>query len=45
LIAQGLKAPGFQYRSKKHGLLAQFDQKRTFIRAIGMSALCQSGHR
>jgi 3-(3-hydroxy-phenyl)propionate hydroxylase len=25
LIAQGLKAPGFQYRSKKHGLLAQFD--------------------
>src|SRR5689334_21674006 len=25
LIAQGLKAPGFQYRSKKQGLLAQFD--------------------
>ena len=25
LIAQGLKAPTFQYRSKKHGLLAQFD--------------------
>jgi 3-(3-hydroxy-phenyl)propionate hydroxylase len=25
LIAQGLKAPQFQYRSKKHGLLAQFD--------------------
>jgi len=25
LIAQGLKAPAFQYRSKKHGLLAQFD--------------------
>jgi 3-(3-hydroxy-phenyl)propionate hydroxylase len=25
LIAQGLKAPRFQYRSKKHGLLAQFD--------------------
>jgi len=25
LIAQGLKAPSFQYRTKKHGLLAQFD--------------------
>jgi 3-(3-hydroxy-phenyl)propionate hydroxylase len=25
LIAQGLKAPTFQYRSKKHGLLAEFD--------------------
>jgi 3-(3-hydroxy-phenyl)propionate hydroxylase len=25
LIAQGLKAPAFQYRSKRHGLLAQFD--------------------
>jgi 3-(3-hydroxy-phenyl)propionate hydroxylase len=25
LIALGLKAPTFQYRSKKHGLLAQFD--------------------
>ena len=25
LIAQGLKAPAFQYRSKQHGLLAQFD--------------------
>src|SRR5258708_3646895 len=25
LIAQGLKAPRFQYRSKKHGLLAEFD--------------------
>jgi 3-(3-hydroxy-phenyl)propionate hydroxylase len=25
LIAQGLKAPQFQYRSKQHGLLAQFD--------------------
>ena len=25
LIAQGLKAPQFQYRSKRHGLLAQFD--------------------
>ena len=25
LIAQGLKAPRFQYRSKKHGVLAQFD--------------------
>jgi 3-(3-hydroxy-phenyl)propionate hydroxylase len=25
LIAQGLKAPAFQYRNKKHGLLAQFD--------------------
>ena len=25
LIKQGLKAPAFQYRSKKHGLLAQFD--------------------
>ncbi len=25
LIAQGLKAPTFQYRSRKHGLLAQFD--------------------
>jgi len=25
MIAQGLKAPTFQYRSKKHGLLAQFD--------------------
>jgi 3-(3-hydroxy-phenyl)propionate hydroxylase len=25
MIAQGLKAPAFQYRSKKHGLLAQFD--------------------
>ena len=25
LIRQGLKAPAFQYRSKKHGLLAQFD--------------------
>jgi len=25
LIAQGLKAPAFQYRSTKHGLLAQFD--------------------
>ena len=25
MIAQGLKAPQFQYRSKQHGLLAQFD--------------------
>ena len=25
MIAQGLKAPQFQYRTKKHGLLAQFD--------------------
>jgi 3-(3-hydroxy-phenyl)propionate hydroxylase len=25
LLAQGLKAPAFQYRTKKHGLLAQFD--------------------
>ena len=25
LIARGLKAPTFQYRTKKHGLLAQFD--------------------
>jgi 3-(3-hydroxy-phenyl)propionate hydroxylase len=25
LIAQGLKAPTLQYRSKRHGLLAQFD--------------------
>src|SRR5215468_2886669 len=25
LMAQGLKAPRFQYRSKKHGLLADFD--------------------
>ncbi len=25
LIAQGLKAPTFQYRTKKHGLLAEFD--------------------
>ncbi len=25
LIAQGLKAPQFQYRNKAHGLLAQFD--------------------
>jgi 3-(3-hydroxy-phenyl)propionate hydroxylase len=25
MIAQGLRAPAFQYRSKKHGLLAQFD--------------------
>jgi len=25
LIAQGLKAPCFQFRSKKHGLLAEFD--------------------
>jgi 3-(3-hydroxy-phenyl)propionate hydroxylase len=25
LLAQGLKAPAFQYRSKKHGLLAEFD--------------------
>ena len=25
LMAQGLKAPTFQYRTKKHGLLAQFD--------------------
>jgi 3-(3-hydroxy-phenyl)propionate hydroxylase len=25
LIAQGLRAPRFQYRSKKHGLLAEFD--------------------
>ncbi len=25
MIAQGLKAPTFQYRSKKHGVLAQFD--------------------
>jgi 3-(3-hydroxy-phenyl)propionate hydroxylase len=25
LVAQGLKAPTFQYRTKKHGLLAQFD--------------------
>jgi 3-(3-hydroxy-phenyl)propionate hydroxylase len=25
LIGQGLKAPTFQYRSKKHGLLAEFD--------------------
>jgi len=25
LIAQGLKAPSFQYRTKKHGVLAHFD--------------------
>ena len=25
LMAQGLKGPRFQYRSKKHGLLAEFD--------------------
>ena len=25
LIAQGLVAPAFQYRSKRHGVLAQFD--------------------
>jgi 3-(3-hydroxy-phenyl)propionate hydroxylase len=25
LIAQGMKAPQFQYRSKQHGVLAQFD--------------------
>src|SRR6266436_9923897 len=25
LIAQGLTAPSFQYRSKQHGVLAQFD--------------------
>src|SRR5262249_39563478 len=25
LIAQGLIAPQFQYRSKRHGVLAQFD--------------------
>src|SRR5712691_5882331 len=25
LIAQGLRAPAFQYRSKQHGILAQFD--------------------
>jgi 3-(3-hydroxy-phenyl)propionate hydroxylase len=25
LIAQGLRAPNFQYRSKEHGILAQFD--------------------
>jgi len=25
LLAHGLKAPAFQYRTKKHGLLAQFD--------------------
>ena len=25
LLAQGLKAPSFQYRTKKHGLLAAFD--------------------
>src|SRR5215467_3371250 len=25
LIAQGLTAPSFQYRSKQHGILAQFD--------------------
>lgn len=25
LIAQGLTAPQFQYRSKRHGVLAQFD--------------------
>src|SRR6266849_3047354 len=25
LIAQGLSAPSFQYRSKQHGTLAQFD--------------------
>src|ERR1700704_5257821 len=25
LIAQGLTAPRFQYRSRQHGLLAQFD--------------------
>jgi 3-(3-hydroxy-phenyl)propionate hydroxylase len=25
MLAQGLKAPSFQYRTKKHGLLAQFD--------------------
>jgi 3-(3-hydroxy-phenyl)propionate hydroxylase len=25
LIAQGLSAPSFQYRSKQHGILAQFD--------------------
>ena len=24
-MAQGLKAPTFQYRTKKHGLLAEFD--------------------
>jgi 3-(3-hydroxy-phenyl)propionate hydroxylase len=28
LIAQGLKAPQFQYRSKRQGLLAQFDFNR-----------------
>jgi 3-(3-hydroxy-phenyl)propionate hydroxylase len=28
LIAQGLKAPQFQFRSKQHGLLAQFDFNR-----------------
>src|SRR5205823_6667374 len=28
LIAQGLRAPKFQYRSKRHGLLAQFDFNR-----------------
>src|SRR5436190_5529549 len=28
LIARGLKAPQFQYRSKQHGLLAQFDFNR-----------------
>jgi 3-(3-hydroxy-phenyl)propionate hydroxylase len=25
MISQGLKAPAFQYRTKRHGLLAQFD--------------------
>ena len=25
MIAQGLKAPAFEYRTKQHGLLAQFD--------------------
>ena len=25
MIAQGLKAPSFQYRSKKHGVLGRFD--------------------
>src|SRR5260221_12069643 len=25
LIAQGIKAPQFQYRTKQHGVLAQFD--------------------
>ena len=28
LIAQGLKAPRFQYRSRQHGVLAQFDFDR-----------------